>query len=41
MIKEALLQANTIQIETMVDYLEDMKSFVDEHVEFFDSLPKR
>ena len=39
--QEALLLANAKQIETMVDYLEDMKSFVDEHVEFFDSLPKK
>ena len=39
--QEALLLANAKQIETMVDYLEDMKSFVDEHVEFFDTLPKR
>ena len=39
--QEALLLANAKQIETMVDYLEDMKSFVDENVELFDSLPKK
>ena len=39
--QEALLKANATQIETMIELLEDMKEFVDEHVEFFDKLPKR
>ena len=39
--QEALLLANAKQIETMVDYLEDMKSFFDEHVEFFDLFRKK
>ena len=39
--QEALLKANATQIERMIEHLEDMKGFVDEHVEFFDTLPKR
>ena len=39
--QEALLKANATHIETMIEHLEDMKGFVDENVEFFDTLPKR
>ena len=38
--QEALLKANATQVDTMIEYLKDMKGFVDEHVEFMSKLVK-